>query len=137
MLLLLYSRCLSCYFVLYSSRRRHTICALVTGVQTCALPISRPKPRMAAPESGGGRHPSDRIGPPRAAAAPVSGVPIASAMGWEGRNAVEEPGAVRLAGDAGGPSRERRPPALARERPQRRRRASGARVRAKIGRAHV
>src|SRR3546814_14617292 len=23
-----------------SSRRRHTICALVTGVQTCALPIS-------------------------------------------------------------------------------------------------
>src|SRR3546814_978120 len=23
----------------YSSRRRHTICALVTGVQTCALPI--------------------------------------------------------------------------------------------------
>src|SRR3546814_10102782 len=24
-----------------SSRRRHTICALVTGVQTCALPISR------------------------------------------------------------------------------------------------
>src|SRR3546814_13515619 len=26
-----------CYF---SSRRRHTRCALVTGVQTCALPIS-------------------------------------------------------------------------------------------------
>src|SRR3546814_8468577 len=26
------------YFV-FSSRRRHTICALVTGVQTCALPI--------------------------------------------------------------------------------------------------
>src|SRR3546814_16541823 len=31
-----------CYFFLFffSSRRRHTICALVTGVQTCALPIS-------------------------------------------------------------------------------------------------
>src|SRR3546814_2892993 len=31
-----------CVFVLYfffSSRRRHTRCALVTGVQTCALPI--------------------------------------------------------------------------------------------------
>src|SRR3546814_1894888 len=28
-----------CFF---SSRRRHTRCALVTGVQTCALPISRP-----------------------------------------------------------------------------------------------
>src|SRR3546814_20375663 len=25
--------------VFFSSRRRHTICALVTGVQTCALPI--------------------------------------------------------------------------------------------------
>src|SRR3546814_2798991 len=24
----------------FSSRRRHTICALVTGVQTCALPIA-------------------------------------------------------------------------------------------------
>src|SRR3546814_976268 len=28
-------------FVFFSSRRRHTRCALVTGVQTCALPISR------------------------------------------------------------------------------------------------
>src|SRR3546814_5610690 len=28
----------SCFF---SSRRRHTRCALVTGVQTCALPISK------------------------------------------------------------------------------------------------
>src|SRR3546814_10374094 len=27
----------------FSSRRRHTRCALVTGVQTCALPISRSK----------------------------------------------------------------------------------------------
>src|SRR3546814_16380192 len=30
-----------CYFF-FSSRRRHTRCALVTGVQTCALPISSP-----------------------------------------------------------------------------------------------
>src|SRR3546814_4932049 len=30
---------LTCFF--FSSRRRHTRCALVTGVQTCALPISR------------------------------------------------------------------------------------------------
>src|SRR3546814_2887675 len=30
---------MSCLFF-YSSRRRHTRCALVTGVQTCALPIS-------------------------------------------------------------------------------------------------
>src|SRR3546814_14614450 len=27
------------YLVFFSSRRRHTRCALVTGVQTCALPI--------------------------------------------------------------------------------------------------
>src|SRR3546814_4490025 len=30
--------CYVCYFF-FSSRRRHTRCALVTGVQTCALPI--------------------------------------------------------------------------------------------------
>src|SRR3546814_7415040 len=29
------------FVLLFSSRRRHTRCALVTGVQTCALPISR------------------------------------------------------------------------------------------------
>src|SRR3546814_4518802 len=29
--------CFVCFF--FSSRRRHTRCALVTGVQTCALPI--------------------------------------------------------------------------------------------------
>src|SRR3546814_4708698 len=28
------------FFFCFSSRRLHTICALVTGVQTCALPIS-------------------------------------------------------------------------------------------------
>src|SRR3546814_9725875 len=28
-------------FFFFSSRRRHTSCALVTGVQTCALPIFR------------------------------------------------------------------------------------------------
>src|SRR3546814_10998202 len=31
---------LFCCVVFFSSRRRHTRCALVTGVQTCALPIS-------------------------------------------------------------------------------------------------
>src|SRR3546814_21197602 len=33
------------YFTLFcfSSRRRHTRCALVTGVQTCALPIFSPR----------------------------------------------------------------------------------------------
>src|SRR3546814_1937138 len=31
----------------FSSRRRHTRCALVTGVQTCALPISETAGRTA------------------------------------------------------------------------------------------
>src|SRR3546814_17227526 len=37
------SLALICYFLFFffSSRRRHTRCALVTGVQTCALPIWR------------------------------------------------------------------------------------------------
>src|SRR3546814_969983 len=34
---------ISTCFVFFSSRRRHTRCALVTGVQTCALPILRAK----------------------------------------------------------------------------------------------
>src|SRR3546814_1509933 len=57
-----------CLCVLFfSSRRRHTRCALVTGVQTCALPIwrgalrappawprrSRP-PRRTSPRAGSG-----------------------------------------------------------------------------------
>src|SRR3546814_2631166 len=36
-----------CLYFFFSSRRRHTSCALVTGVQTCALPISLP-PLMIA-----------------------------------------------------------------------------------------
>src|SRR3546814_3322635 len=34
--------CGVCVVFLFSSRRRHTRCALVTGVQTCALPICDP-----------------------------------------------------------------------------------------------
>src|SRR3546814_4647943 len=37
---------LTCFF--FSSRRRHTRCALVTGVQTCALPISTPSTACCA-----------------------------------------------------------------------------------------
>src|SRR3546814_801507 len=32
------------FFCFISSKRRHTRCALVTGVQTCALPISARRP---------------------------------------------------------------------------------------------
>src|SRR3546814_2300076 len=39
MVVLVHRVCVFCVFF-FSSRRRHTRCALVTGVQTCALPIS-------------------------------------------------------------------------------------------------
>src|SRR3546814_562739 len=41
-------------YFFFSSRRRHTRCALVTGVQTCALPIfwiSRRKPPLVSPKA--------------------------------------------------------------------------------------
>src|SRR3546814_4697795 len=37
-----------CVYFFFSSRRRHTRCALVTGVQTCALPIYRRNPMRAS-----------------------------------------------------------------------------------------
>src|SRR3546814_10255193 len=40
--------CVCIFF--FSSRRRHTICALVTGVQTCALPIC-PLVRALVPDA--------------------------------------------------------------------------------------
>src|SRR3546814_3990676 len=39
-------------FFFFSSRRRHTRCALVTGVQTCALPISSGRKAAAAGGAG-------------------------------------------------------------------------------------
>src|SRR3546814_11797821 len=48
-------------YFFFSSRRRHTRCALVTGVQTCALPIST---RDAAPASvDRGARPLDGLAP--------------------------------------------------------------------------
>jgi len=60
---------------------------------------------MASPGSGGGRQDANRRGPLERPRHP------------KGRNAVKEPGAARLAGDASGPSRERRPLPRHRERP--------------------
>src|SRR3546814_8842764 len=39
MLFCLFLICFLIFVFFFSSRRRHTRCALVTGVQTCALPI--------------------------------------------------------------------------------------------------
>src|SRR3546814_5775011 len=38
-------------FMFFSSRRRHTICALVIGVQTCALPSSSAEVRLDGAEA--------------------------------------------------------------------------------------
>src|SRR3546814_8695192 len=61
--MLMYCFCLLvvlCLLFFFSSRRRHTRCALVTGVQTCALPIfsASPYPKIVISASGmatGGR----------------------------------------------------------------------------------
>src|SRR3546814_14015249 len=51
------SCCLSMFVFFFSRRRRHTRCALVTGVQTCALPIcsafgaAKPKAEPIATEA--------------------------------------------------------------------------------------
>src|SRR3546814_14409317 len=44
--------CFNCFIFFFSSRRRHTRCALVTGVQTCAFRSSQPRSaRMASTSS--------------------------------------------------------------------------------------
>src|SRR3546814_4876586 len=48
-----------CFFV--SSRRRHTRCALVTGVQTCALPISLHSSIGASAARGGRKAKGDQV----------------------------------------------------------------------------
>src|SRR3546814_9195402 len=52
-----------CFF--FSSRRRHTRCALVTGVQTCALPIfvicQAGQPRLVRTLSSGGHKATDAV----------------------------------------------------------------------------
>src|SRR3546814_5559605 len=51
-------RCGVCCF---SSRRRHTRCALVTGVQTCALPISRTTWIVHGTAHNQGKTPTQRL----------------------------------------------------------------------------
>src|SRR3546814_11990154 len=46
-------------FVFFSSRRRHTRCALVTGVQTCALPIFSSTAPLLTSTTGCGSAESD------------------------------------------------------------------------------
>src|SRR3546814_14884559 len=67
----------------FSSRRRHTRCALVTGVQTCALPISDLRAATVPPPATGRAHrpPAAGCGCP-AAASSVTGEQVGD-LGFE------------------------------------------------------
>src|SRR3546814_5036275 len=104
-----------CFFFFFSSRRRHTGCELVTGVQTCALPISAatgpvaPAPRLyrihAAAAAGTADAASSRFAPPPAVAgegrnqAEGRGFPLPQAL----RGLLQRRGVVRdvIAHEAG------------------------------------
>src|SRR3546814_3670349 len=59
-----------CGLFFFSSRRRHTSCALVTGVQTCALPISARLNRRSTRKPGADLcHSRQAVGRPRRPAA--------------------------------------------------------------------
>src|SRR3546814_9998408 len=73
---LVVSHVVGCFFV--SSRRLHTRCALVTGVQTCALPISRLFLRPVRRPAGPGM---ERLRPRRRRAGDGGGGP-AGDRGW-------------------------------------------------------
>src|SRR3546814_5491986 len=49
------------FVFLFSSRRRHTRCALLTGVQTCALPISAETAAADAAATGAHAHPAAAV----------------------------------------------------------------------------
>src|SRR3546814_5945725 len=65
-------------FFFFSSRRRHTRCALVPGVQTCALPISREEYDIALDEDTRLRFGAVSTGNPHAVieVADVDDVPV-------------------------------------------------------------
>src|SRR3546814_5663645 len=83
-------------FFFFSSRRRHTRCALVTGVQTCALPISGTlrdvvEYARAEPEAPGWAGAHDRV-PDRSMAASWE-IDVAPAADILARLAPRAPGA--------------------------------------------
>src|SRR3546814_5943467 len=68
----------------FSSRRRHTRCALVTGVQTCALPIFLHGGEESVAVAEGGARPPE---------AEPRGVAQILRLGGAGRGDVDDPGA--------------------------------------------
>src|SRR3546814_10081200 len=80
---------LSFCFFFFSSRRRHTRCALVTGVQTCALPIYTD--RSGYPFARQDHYPDFPVGYAGRfglACAPALGAPAASASRQDRKSVV-------------------------------------------------
>src|SRR3546814_4234421 len=75
-----------CFLLLFSSRRRHTRCALVTGFQTCALPIFEGDAAVLQqplePAAAGGKPALQALG--REAAAVLGGDEGAQLSGLQG-----------------------------------------------------
>src|SRR3546814_2299904 len=96
-----------CFF--FSSRRRHTRCALVTGVQTCALPIfyagaQLTVPGVAAPVAAGPATASYTVqrGDTLGSIASRGGTTIATVISLNG---IKNPNLIRKIGRASGRER--------------------------------
>src|SRR3546814_1651461 len=72
--------CCWCTFFFFSSRRRHTRCALVTGVQTCALPISLVGDGVVLNKDGSLQRSARFRGPDLDSAVPAELVAVASRL---------------------------------------------------------
>src|SRR3546814_5003423 len=68
------------FIFFFSSRRRHTRCALVTGVQTCALPIWLPGAPTAHLRSGAEMARLHRMHPQAVPTAATLGLELAEQM---------------------------------------------------------
>src|SRR3546814_10226311 len=82
----MHDQCLTLRFF-FSSRRRHTSCALVTGVQTCALPICLTQFPERRPFHWGAVHHAGR----RAICRSLAGLTLTE---WIGRRPMAERGAI-------------------------------------------
>src|SRR3546814_1282304 len=76
-------------FFVFSSRRRHTRCALVTGVQTCALPILATRALAEPTLWDAGTHLMQRASP-----ASWEGIVAAANLARDNRETIEACGAA-------------------------------------------
>src|SRR3546814_2314540 len=91
-------------FFFFSSRRRHTRCALVTGVQTCALPIYFSDAPLVWGRDGASAAGARRAGHDLLHAVAAGTLVAPSTAGGAGRGG----GGLRGDGGRGGRSEERR-----------------------------